>query len=64
MALLRKELAEKRLGGKDAFDCLVESSSDFTNDDFLKTDAGVGSMAYCIGDEKVYAKKSTGWAEV
>ena len=64
MACIRMEVAVKNIGGKDIFDCLCESSSDFTGDTKLKDECGVGSMAYCLGDEKIYVKKSTGWAEV
>ena len=61
MALLRKELVEKDLGGLDVFDCLVEEDDDFTNDTVLKDKCGVGSMAYCLDDGKVYVKTDDGW---
>ena len=63
MALLRSELIEKRLNGPDAFDFLVEEASDFTSDTVLKDNCGVGSMAYCLDDEKVYVKTDDGWGE-
>lgn len=63
MALLRKELIERRMDGPDCFDFLVETASDFSSDDVLKTNSGVGSMAYCLDDDKVYVKTATGWEE-
>ena len=61
MALLRLELAVNNLGSNDIYDCMCETSSDFAGDTVLKDKCGVGSLAYCLGDDKVYVKKSTGW---
>ena len=61
MALLRLELVEKRLDGPNCYDCLVEATTDFTGDDVLKNNCGDGSMAFCLANEGIYVKKSTGW---
>lgn len=62
MACIRMELAVKRLNEElNVYDCLVEDDSDFSTDTKLTTDCGVGSMAYCLEDGKVYAMTSDGW---
>lgn len=61
MACIRMELAVKRLNDElNIYDCLVEEDDDFTDDDTLDV-CGVGSMAYCLEDSKVYVKTDTGW---
>lgn len=65
MAVLRKEIQVKRLsrGDKDVFDCLVELFSDFSDPDM--DSVGIGSMAFCLEDSKLYAKDSSEeWVEV
>lgn len=65
MATIRMELAVKRVDStKNVYDCLCETTTDFTTDTKLTTDCGVGSMAYCLADGKVYVKTSTGWGAV
>ena len=64
MALLRYERAVNYIGSNDVYDCMVESSDDFEGDDILENKCAVGSLAYCIEDDKVYVKKSTGWIAV
>lgn len=61
MALLRKELVDKNIGGLDVFDFLVEEDDDFTDDAVLSSGCGIGSMAYCLEDGKVYVKNDDGW---
>lgn len=65
MAVIRKEIQVKRLGigEKHVFDCVIETSSDLTATDL--NDVGMGSMALCIADSKLYCKKADStWAEV
>lgn len=64
MACIRMELAVKRLNAeRNIYDCLVETADDFSEDETLDL-CGVGSMAYCLEDKKVYAKTEDGWEAV
>lgn len=64
MPCIRKELAVKRLNEeKNIYDCLVEDTDDFTDDTTLD-DCGVGSMALCLEDQKLYVLTSDGWEAV
>ena len=58
--LLRKEPDTRHKHGP--FDCLIETTDDFSLEEMVEM--GVGSLAYCLDDNKVYAKTSTGWQEV
>lgn len=63
MAVLRKQLQVKQLGpsDNDICDCLLETTADLSSDGL--SDVAPGSMAYCLSDKKVYAKKADGtWA--
>lgn len=65
MAVIRKEVQVKRLGvgEKHVFDCIVETASDFASTDM--NDVGIGSIAFCLADSKLYVKKADEtWAEV
>ena len=65
MACIRMELAVKRLNTEqNIYDCLVEESDDFSTDTKLTTGCGIGSMALCLEDQKVYALTSDGWGAV
>lgn len=64
MACIRMELAVKRLNAeKNVYDVLVEETQDFENDAELET-CGIGSMALCLEDQKVYALTGSGWEAV
>lgn len=65
MAVIRKEMQVRRMGvgEKNVFDCVIESSSDLTATEL--SDVGMGSMALCIADSKLYCKKADStWVEV
>lgn len=58
--LLRKEPDTRHKHG--AFDCLIETAEDLSLAEL--GEMGLGSLAYCIGNDKLYVKASTGWEEV
>lgn len=65
MAIIRKELQVKRssLDQYDVFDCVIEKTSDLQDAELNYV--GMGSMALCIADSKLYCKKSDDtWLEV
>ena len=65
MAVIRKEIAVKRLGKgeKNVYDCMVEETTDLTADEM--EEVGMGSIALCLSDGNLYAKKSDDtWEEV
>lgn len=65
MAVIRKEIQVKRLGigEKHVFDCVIEETDDLAASEL--NDVGMGSMALCIEDSKLYCKKADNtWAEV
>lgn len=65
MACIRMELAVKRLNEEmNIYDCLVEETDDFSTDTKLTDGCGVGSMALCLEDQKVYALTSDGWEAI
>lgn len=65
MACIRMELAVKRLNEEmNVFDCLVEEAADFASDTKLTNGCGIGSMALCLEDQKVYALTSDGWEAI
>ena len=57
--LLRKEPDTRHKHG--AFDCLIETADDLLLDELMEM--GLGSLAYCLDDDKLYVKASNGWRE-
>jgi len=55
--ILAREVIQTREGTRD--DCLVETVADLES-----IDCEVGSLAYCLEDQKVHVKLSSGsWAD-
>lgn len=58
--LLRKE--PKWRNDKESTDCIIESVSDLQSEELEQM--GYGSLAYCLGDNKLYVKTSNGWTAI